>query len=55
MANRDQSEKLHQLFKQIEFQTMMYIDLIKMLKAKKKEAIELAKSERDRLVTVCAV
>ena len=59
MANRDQSEKLHQLFRQIHFQRMMYIELIKKLKAQKKEAdhffneaVELAKIERDRLVTV---
>ena len=45
---RDHSEKLHQLFRLLEFQTMMYIDLVKRLKEQRNEAIKFVKSERDR-------
>ena len=49
---KDQNEMLHELFRQLEFQATMYIGLVKKLKAQKKEAVEFAKRERDRLVTV---
>ena len=47
-SNRNTNERLHQIFREVEFQQMMFRDIIKGLKGQTKEARDEAKSERAR-------
>ena len=47
-SNRNPNDRLQKVFKEVEYQQMMYRDIIKGLKGQTKEARDVAETERAR-------